>query len=72
MKKITTDFRAKKQYLIIGNDNFWYGSCMKSIKEVKEKLKHIKENIKWYGQSEVPPILYIYEAKEIGQEIIGD
>ena len=62
----------KKEYLIVGSDNFWYACGLTSKKEVKEKIEDIKENIESYGspngderQYYLPETLYVYEAKEI-------
>ena len=57
------------KYLILGSDNFWYGSAFDTQKEAEEEIKTIKKNITDYGnpenhdtQSEVPNNFYIYFA----------
>jgi len=64
---------AKKEYLIIGSDNFWYTTCS-NMKEIEREIEQIKEDVKSYGnpensdrQEDLPETLYIYEAKEIKQ-----
>ena len=63
----------KKEYLIIGSNNFWYGSCLSSLKEVKAEIENIRENVQSYGNPEatgdseekLPDSLYIYKAEQI-------
>ena len=45
----------KTEYLIIGSDNFWYASCLTSLKEVKETIEDIKGNVGGYGTPEPIP-----------------
>lgn len=63
----------KKEYLIIGSNNFWYASGLTSLEAVKQEIKNIKGN-QPYGNpesgkiseiAEMPDTLYVYEAKEI-------
>lgn len=62
----------KKEYLIIGSNNFWYASCLNSLAEVRAEIKNIKEKTRSYGdpeggeiESELPETLYVYKAVEI-------
>jgi len=62
----------EKEYLIVGSDNFWYASCMTSMKEAIEKIEEIKESPESFGvpyggenQTEAPDTLYLYKAKLI-------
>ncbi len=52
---MSKDFRFIKQYLIIGSNNFWYASCLRSMKEVNDEIKVIQQEP------------YAYQAKEIKQ-----
>ena len=60
----------KKEYIIIGSDNFWYASCLNSLKEAKKEVGVILDNISAYGnpeamgdrQEDLPEKLYIYKA----------
>jgi purine nucleoside phosphorylase len=61
--------KEKGEYLVIGSDNFWYGSGFNTLKEAEEVVKEAKKNISNYGnpeshdtQSEVPNSFYIYKA----------
>jgi len=58
----------KKEYIIVGSDNFWYGSAIKSLKEAEKELRYIKKNIAEYGErgksrASVPEKFYIFEAR---------
>jgi hypothetical protein len=62
----------KKEYIIVGSDNFWYSSDLASIKEVKEEIENIKKDITFYAdnesgenRSDLPKALYIYKAELI-------
>ena len=65
----------KKEYIIVGDNNFWYASCIETLKEAKAQVKEIMKNGKaGYGCALCdqepccePETLYIYEAKEIKQ-----
>lgn len=65
--------KIKKEYLIIGSNNFWYASCLKSLAEVKAEIKKIKKEKSWYADPEsgyepdLPEKLYIYKAEETKQ-----
>jgi hypothetical protein len=59
-----------KEYIIIGSDNFWYGSGFFTIKEALDEIKLIKKNPSGYGnpennstQTELPETFYIYSAR---------
>lgn len=62
----------KGEFLIIGSDNFWYGSGTETLKDAIEEVKTIKKNISNYGdpengeqQTTVPRSFYIYQANLI-------
>jgi len=61
----------KKEYVILGSDNFWYSSGLKSIKAVLEEVENIRRNPETYGvpggsnQTETPDTLYIYYGSQI-------
>jgi hypothetical protein len=73
LTKAPVDFRSKKQYLIIGSNNFWYAGCLKSKGDIKAELEEILKCHKAYEDPEtghhpeMPEKFYVYEAKEIGQ-----
>ena len=62
----------EKEYLIIGDNNFWYAIC-ETLKEAKAQIRKIKKDgNSGYGCAICseepcckPDNLYIYEAKEI-------
>lgn len=67
----------KKEYIIVGSNNFWYASCIETKKEAlaeaKKIMKHKGEQNRNYGNDEMygdtapykPDTLYIYEAIEV-------
>lgn len=63
----------KKEYIIIGDNNFWYASCIGNLKEAQEQAKEIKkEGNAGYGCAICdkepccdPETIYIYKAVEI-------
>lgn len=63
----------KKEYQIIGSNNFWYASCLPSFKAALEELEHIVQNHSHYAdgetgaQPEYPEKFYIYESKQVAQ-----
>ena len=69
--------KIKKEYLVIGSNNFWYASCdtLKEAKQIKkEVMKEPKDEVNYnYGNGESNPIhhpfgpdnIYIYESIEI-------
>lgn len=67
----------KKEYQIIGSNNFWYASCLTSMKEVKEQVEHVKKYHHTYADPETghhpetPETLYVYLAEEIKRIEIG-
>jgi hypothetical protein len=59
----------KGEYLIIGSDDFWYGSGLKTIKDAEKEIKYIKRDISKYGEpntgnsrTKVPSEFHIYKA----------
>ena len=70
--------KIKKEYLVIGSNNFWYASCdtLKEAKQIKkEVMKEPKNEVNYnYGNEEIyptyyplrPNIVYIYESVETG------
>ncbi len=79
MKK-NKKLQIKKEYLVIGSNNFWYASCdtSKEAKQIKkEVMKEPKDEVNYnYGNDEQclsyhplkPEVVYIYEAKELLEE----
>jgi len=68
--------KTKKEFLIIGSNNFWYATCdtLKEAKEIKRDiLKGLEDEINNdYGNDESPSFhpfkpetVYIYEAIEV-------
>lgn len=57
--------KSKKEYIIVGSNNFWYSSKLDTLKEVKEELKYIQEHWDLFESEYKPEILYVYEVKEI-------
>ncbi|MFA6273915.1 MAG: hypothetical protein WC662_02030 [Candidatus Paceibacterota bacterium] len=76
MKK-NKKMQIKKEYLVIGSNNFWYASCdtLKEAKQVKkEVMKGRKNRINYdYGDEENYPThhpfrpnsVYVYKSVEI-------
>jgi len=64
----------RKEYLIIGSNNFWYAS-LSSKKYIKNEIASIKKNPEDYGNPDqlnscvvdLPEKLHIYKAIEIDQ-----
>jgi hypothetical protein len=60
----------KKQYLVIGSNNFWY-AIENSLKDAKKTMHIVKSDNGAFSDPEtghtpdVPENVYIYEAKEI-------
>jgi len=61
----------KIKYIIVGSDNFWY-ACSSNLKQIKEDIENIKENITDYAdpengkhREELPETLYVYKVEEI-------
>ena len=69
--------KIKKEYLVIGSNNFWYASCstLKEARQVKKEImKSRKDKINYdYGNEESyptyhpfrPDSVYIYKSVEI-------
>lgn len=61
------------EYIIVGSNNYWYGTWEQENPITRQKarieLKQIKTKIKAndYDTNEIPETLYLYEAKEIMQ-----
>lgn len=64
----------KKEYLIIGDNNFWYASCIGSLKKAQQQAREIKDkdSDSHYGCALCnrepccePETIYIYKAEEI-------
>ena len=59
-----------EEYIIVGSDNFWYASSLKSLSEVECELANMREEPSEYGNSEAigdfqessPIILYVYKS----------
>lgn len=64
--------KIKKEYLVIGSNNFWYGTHS-SKKDALSEAKHILKGPSDYSDPEsgntpdIPETVYIYEANEIVQ-----
>ena len=65
---------AKKEYLVIGSNNFWYASELESVEEALAEIEEIREHPGGYGNPEacdqcpdLPERFYIFEAREIKQ-----
>lgn len=65
--------KQKKEYLVIGSNNFWYASCLETLKEAKEIANDVIENSNGYSdpesghEPEEPETVYIYKAYEIAR-----
>ncbi len=57
----------KKEYLIIGNDNYWYASGITSLKIARSEVKRMIEDGEIGKGNETPEKLYIFKAEEIEQ-----
>ena len=69
--------KIKKEYLVIGSNNFWYASCdtLKEAKQIKkEVMKEPKDEVNYNYRNEEsnsihhpfgPDNIFIYESKEI-------
>lgn len=63
----------KKEYIIVGDNNFWYSSCGTNKKEaIAEAKEIIEEGNDGYACGECgrepccePELLYIYKAEEV-------
>jgi len=67
----------RKEYIIIGSDNFWYGLC-DTLKEAKEIVENAQSNISDFANPETgrcqiapPETFYIYKGEEV-EEIDND
>lgn len=70
----------KKEYLVIGSNNFWYAMCY-SLKEAKAEAKKVMKYKSKYDDEGnpnyedmesghnpfTPNTIYIYEAKEVAR-----
>lgn len=57
----------KKEYILIGDNNFWYGIC-DNIAEARAKRKEILDNADTsdeYDDGEAPDDIYIYQSREV-------
>jgi len=75
--KINKKTQIKKEYLVIGSNNFWYASCdtLKEAKQIKKEImREPKDEMNYdYGDEESYPThhpfgpdnIYIYESTEI-------
>ena len=59
----------KKEYIVVGNNSFWYASCQNK-KEAEEEIEKIKHNLRVYScgasdEKRKPQTLYVYKAEEI-------
>ena len=68
--------KKKKEYIIVGSDNFWYASAISTLKEAKKQIKHIRRHIGEYGEpnglnlrTNIPETLFIFEAYLIIKEV---
>ena len=64
----------KKEYIIVGSDNFWYACDLHSMKEVKSTIQDIIKNPENYSdpetgerRTEPPETFYVYEGFEVAQ-----
>ena len=67
----------KREYVILGSNNFWYASNLRTINDALKEMEKIKKNPKDYGipgnnQSELPNSLYIYRVSLIKELHIKD
>lgn len=55
-----------KNYIILGNNNYWYSFLNNATEEeLEEKLKHIKHYCNDYNNEiDLPTELYVYEVVE--------
>ena len=62
--------QIKKEYLVIGDNNFWYASCgtLKEAKQVKNDILKGNKDHDYNGDGQCtmrPDTVYIYVAIEI-------
>ena len=64
--------KKQYEYLIIGSNNFWYSSGLKTLQEAKKYLKVIQKNELSFDDPEsgevkedLPEIFYIYKSELI-------
>lgn len=64
----------KREFILLGSDNFWYASGLKSMKEVKERIQDIIKHPQHYtdpesgrSREEVPETFYVYKETEVAQ-----
>ena len=54
-----------KNYIIVGDNNFWYSTTGLITEEVlKQTIEEIKDYIKINNEEEEPTTLYVYETSE--------
>jgi hypothetical protein len=63
MGRKKVNMKSKKEYIIVGSNNFWYASGLDTLKEVKEELEYIQRNWKRFKNEYKPELLYVYEVK---------
>lgn len=60
----------KKEYILVGSNNFWYALCT-SLKEARNRKKEILDGETGYADPEtghtpeIPEEVYVYQVKEI-------
>lgn len=52
----------KKEYIIVGSNNYWYASKLDTLLEAEAEIGNILEK-----DGDLPEKFYIFEAKEITQ-----
>ena len=57
----------KKEYLVIGSDNYWYASRLRSLEDAEAEAMNIAKHPGQYGRSEIPAKLYIFKAEIISE-----
>lgn len=57
----------KKEYLIIGSDNYWYASGITSLKIAKSEVRDMIEEGRIGKRNAMPKKLFIFKAEEIEQ-----
>ena len=68
-----SEFEVAKNYIIVGDNNFWYYSTgFVTKKALADSIKFVKQGIKdgiFSGQDGEPSELCVYEIKGLGQTI---
>ena len=54
-----------KEYIIVGDNNYWYATLNSTEKIARAEMKRIKKDIKNNVYDDLADELYLFEAKEI-------